>query len=190
MKDPDPTGATADSGNPATVRSTDAVASVRALAADNATRARSLRGAQIPQHVGMAAACRALAVELPRALAVQIDDELRSGVLAQRWESVRAAAAEPGASGEFDSTLFAIALLLREQGRTAMRHLVRREKEWTAAAYRLEGQASALEGSAAQLLRVATDAEGHDVGGAGASAEASASTDNRGAATARDVTER
>src|SRR5262249_23699650 len=80
-------------------------------------RVRRLRSAQIPQHIGMAAACRALAVELPRALTAQLDADLASGVLAQRWEAVRAAAAEPGASGDIDSTLFALALLLREQGR-------------------------------------------------------------------------
>jgi hypothetical protein len=133
----------------------DPLGSIRALAAENDASVRRLRSAQIPQHVGMAAACRALAIELPRALAAQVDADLNSGVLAQRWEAVRAAAAETGASGEFDSTLAALALLLREQGRAVMRHLVRREKEWAADAYRLEGQADALEAQLQQLRRVA-----------------------------------
>lgn len=132
----------------------DPVGSIRSIAAENEAGVRRLRSAQIPQHVGMAAACRALAVELPRALAAQVDADLSSGALAQRWETVRAAAAEPGVSGEFDSTLAALALLLRDQGRAVMRHLVRREKEWAADAYRLEGHADALEAQVHQLRRV------------------------------------
>lgn len=165
------------------------VALVRVLAAEHTARVRRLRNAQIPHHIGMAAACRALAVELPRALTVQVDADLASGVLAQRWEAVRAAAAEPGASGDLDSTLFALALLLREQGRSVMRHLVRREKEWTADAYRLEGQAGALEGVAAQLLGVAGD--GASSTGAATDADAAAAAADRGAATdARNAAER
>jgi predicted ArsR family transcriptional regulator len=138
----------------------DPAQSIRALAAEHAALVRRLRGAQIPQHVGMATACRALAVELPRALAAQVDADLRSGVLAKRWAAVRAAAAEPGASGELDATLTALALLLREQGRAAMRHLLLCEKEWAADAYRLEGQAGALEATIERLQRVAADTVG------------------------------
>ncbi|HEX7842772.1 MAG TPA: hypothetical protein VF469_35105, partial [Kofleriaceae bacterium] len=115
----------------------DPVQSIRTLAAEHAALVHRLRSAQIPQHIGMAATCRALAVELPRALAAQVDADLRSGVLAQRWAAIRAAAAEPGASGEPDATLAALALLLREHSRAAMRHLLLREKEWAADAYRL-----------------------------------------------------
>lgn len=134
----------------------DPLGSIRSLAADNEASVLRLRSAEIPQHVGMAAACRALAVELPRVLAAQIDADLSGGALAQRWEAVRAAAAaEPGATGRPDATIAALALLLREQGRTVMRHLVRREKEWAADAYRLEGQADALEAQLQRLRRVA-----------------------------------
>jgi len=133
----------------------DPVLSIHALAAEHAALVRRLRSAQIPQHVGMAAACRALAVELPRVLAAQVDAELQSGALAQRWAAIRAAAAEPGAS-----ELTALALLLREQGRAAMRHLLLREKEWAADAYRLEGQAGALEATIERLQRVAADPAG------------------------------
>jgi hypothetical protein len=140
----------ADAGVPA-----DAVPSIRALVAEHAALVRRLRSAQIPQHVGMAAACRALAVELPRVLAAQVDADLRSGALAQRWAAIRAAAAEPEAS-----ELTALALLLREQGRAAMRHLLLREKEWSADAYRLEGQAGALEATIERLQRVAADPVG------------------------------
>ena len=167
------------------------VASVRTLAAESAAQARQLRGARIPQHVGMAAACRALAVELPRALALQIDADLGSGALAQRWEAVRAAAAEPGASGEVDSTLFALAVLLREQGRAVMRHLIRRDKEWTADAYRLEGQAGALEGMAEQLRRVAGQASGPDSAAASSDVQAPVATeDDPRAVATRGVLER
>lgn len=167
----------------------DPVATMRVLAAESTTRAQRLRGAQIPQHIGMAAACRALAIELPRALSAQVDADLAGGVLAQRWEAVRAAAAEPGASGDFDSTLFALALLLREQSRAVMRHLVRREKDWTADAYRLEGQASALEGISAQLSHVAGDVSGSEA--AAEVSQATAATERDGGATnARAAIER
>lgn len=133
-----------------------------AVAAENAVLLQRLRGTQIPQHVGMAAACRALAVELPRALAAQVEADLQSGALAQRWEAARAAAA---ASGEFDSTLTAVALMLREQGRAAMRHLSRREKEWSADAYRLEGQAVALEAVIERLHRAGAHAGDAEISG-------------------------
>jgi len=42
------------------------VGPIRALAAENTAAVLQLRGTQIPQHVGMAMACRALAVDLPR----------------------------------------------------------------------------------------------------------------------------
>ena len=135
-------------------RTDDPMVSIRSLAAENEASVRRLRSAQIPQHVGMAAACRALAIELPRVLAAQVDADVNSGLLAQRWEAVRAAADE-GASTGTDATLAAVALLLREQGRAVMRHLVRREKEWAAAAYRLEGHADALEGQLQQLRQAA-----------------------------------
>jgi predicted ArsR family transcriptional regulator len=145
-------------------RADDPLSSIRSLVAENEASVRRLRAVQIPQHVGMAAACRALAVELPRALAAQVDADLSSGVLAQRWEAVRTAAAEAGASGEADPTVAALALLLREQGRAAMRHLVRREKEWAADAYRLEGQADALDAQVHQLRRVVSTAPATDAG--------------------------
>jgi hypothetical protein len=132
---------------------------VRTLAAENDAAVQRLRGAQIPQHVGMATACRVLAVDLPREQLAQIDAELANGELARRWEAALAAASAPGASGELDSTLFAIAVLLREHSRAAMRHLVVRGKDWTADAYRLEGQAAALEAQAERLRRVAGPAD-------------------------------
>lgn len=180
-----------DGASPASDAAADPVATVRALAAENATQVRRLRSAQIPQHIGMAAACRALAAELPRALMAQIDADLTSGALAQRWEAVRAAAAEPGASGELDSTLFALALLLREQRRVVIRHLVRRQKEWTADAYRLEGQAGALEGVAAQLVRVAAGATESDSASVGSDVQVHGATETDGGSpSARGAIER
>lgn len=122
----------------------DPIASIKVLVAENAALVHRLRGTQIPQHVGMAAACRALAIEFPRSLAVQLDADVKSGVLAQRWDAARAAAAE-AATGELDPSLVAITTLLRDQGRAIMRGLLERGKEWSADAYRLEGQAGALE---------------------------------------------
>jgi hypothetical protein len=128
---------------------------LEALAAENAAVIASLRGAQIQQQVGMAAACRTLTVELPRELVASVNDELRSGVLAQRWEAARAAAIESAAAGEVDPGLMAVAILLREQSRSVTRHLIARGKAWTADAYRMEGQAAALEAQVERLRRVA-----------------------------------
>jgi hypothetical protein len=150
---------------------------IRAVAAENAVLLQRLRGAQIPQHVGMAAACRALAVELPRALAAQVEADLQSGALAQHWEAARAAAAAPGTSGAFDSTLTAVALMLREQSRAAMRHLIRRQKEWLADAYRLEGQAVALAAVIDRLHRVAYHAPDSEIDGAAAGVEVDPASD-------------
>jgi len=141
-------------------RSTDAPAvdvgeGVRRLAAENEALVAGLRGGQIPQRIGMAAACQTLMVELPRELAAQVDADVASGALAQRWEAARAAAVEAAAPGEVDPGLVAISVLLREHGRGAMRHLIRRAKGWAADAYRMEGEASALEAQAARLRRVA-----------------------------------
>ncbi|TMQ08619.1 MAG: hypothetical protein E6J90_39875 [Deltaproteobacteria bacterium] len=154
------TAHTSDSGDIAS----DPIGAIRSLAEESEASVRRLRAAQIPQHVGMAAACRALAVEVPRALAAQVDADLSSGVLAQRWEAVRAAAVEPGTSGGADPTIAALALLLREQSRAVMRHLVRREKEWAADAYRLEGQAGALEAQLQRLRRLVGSAPAADPG--------------------------
>jgi hypothetical protein len=72
-----------------------------------------------------------------------------------------------------------------------MRQLIRREKEWTADAYRLEGQASALEGVVAQLVRVAGDPAGADAAGAGPEAQAPVAIgSDAGSANARGAIER
>ena len=128
---------------------------IRALAEENDACVARLRSTQIPQHVGMAAACRQLAVELPVLLAAQVEADLRTGVLARRWEESRAAAAEDAAGEGIDPTLAAIAFLLRAHARAVTRHLGFRGKEWTANANRLEGHATALEGQAERLRRVA-----------------------------------
>jgi hypothetical protein len=150
---------------------------IRALAAENATAVVRLRTAQIPQHVGMAAACRALAIELPRELVTQVDAELASGVLAQRWDALRAAAADANPGGDIDVTLATVAVLLREQTRAVMRHLALRAKEWTADAYRLEGQAAALESQAERLRQI-----GGSVGADAQITADAASSDPAGAA--------
>lgn len=135
--------------------------SLRALVTENDAAVRQLRSAQIPHRVGMAAACRALALEVPRTLAAQLEDELKSGGLARRWDAARASAAEAGAS-EPDIPLTALMQLLREHGRAVMRHLLTREKEWAADAYRLEGHADAIEGMLERLRPVLASAATSD----------------------------
>lgn len=136
--------------------------SILGLAAEQAQLAHQLRTTQIPHHIGMAAAGRTLALELPRVLAADLASDLGSGALARRWADARAAAAEPGRSGEYDSTLFALALLLRDHNRAVLRHIVRREQDWSTDAYRFEGQANALEAATKRLAQAAESAPRRD----------------------------
>lgn len=125
---------------------------VGALAAENTELIERLRRAQIPHHVGMAAASRALSIDLPRVLLAQLQGELSSGALAQRWD----AAVKRASSGEDppeDAPLAAVAALLVEQVQKAGRYLAGRGEEWASDAYRLEGQANALEGQVERLAR-------------------------------------
>lgn len=131
---------------------------IRALALENAALVLRLRGEQIPQHVGMAAASRALAIDLPRVLMAQVEADLKSGALAQRWEAARARAAEPSAGIHIEPTLAAVVMFLGEQSKTAARYLSVRGEEWASDAYRLEGQAGALETQSERLLRAAAPA--------------------------------
>jgi hypothetical protein len=133
-----------------------AIDPIRALASENAALVLQLRAVQIPQHVGMAAACRALASDLPRELMRQLDGDLASGALSARWDAVRTIAAEASAGGDIEVTVATLATLLREQTRTMTRYLAARAKEWTADAYRLEGQAAALEQQAERLRSIAS----------------------------------
>ena len=142
--------------------SVDASEAILRLAAENAVLVAGLRGAQIPQQIGMAAACRALMVEVPRELASQVDADLASGALAQRWHAAHAAAVESSAGGATDPAAVALAVLLRELSRSVMRHLVARGKAWTADAYRLEGEAAALEAQAERLRRIVNPAARSD----------------------------
>lgn len=127
---------------------------VRAIAAENVALALRLRGAQIPQHVGMAAAARALAADLPRVLLAQVEADLKSGALARRWEEALARMKDPSAGIEVDPRLAALAMLLAEQTKAAQRYLAVRGEEWASDAFRLEGQAGALEAQSERLLRV------------------------------------
>jgi short subunit fatty acids transporter len=126
---------------------------IRSLAAENAALVTRLRGAQIPQHVGMAAAARALAVDLPRVLMAQLEADLKSGALAKRWEKAQARATEPSAGIDVEPQLAALVMLLAEQTKTAGHYLAVRGEEWASDAYRLEGQAGALEAQSERLLR-------------------------------------
>jgi hypothetical protein len=142
-------------GLPGPTDTGDALDPVRALALENAALILRLREVQIPQHVGMAAAGRALAADLPRTLMAQLEADLKSGVLLERWEAARTRAASPSAGVTVDATLAAVVMLLAEQTKAASRYLSVRGEEWAADAYRLEGQASALESQSERLLRVA-----------------------------------
>lgn len=108
-----------------------------------------LRTLQIPQHIGMAAAGRALSVDVPKALIAQVQADLSSGALAQRFaEALKRLNADAG--DETEQRMAAIASLLIDLAQRAARYMAVRGDEWSSDAYRLEGQSGALE---AQLQR-------------------------------------
>jgi hypothetical protein len=111
-----------------------------------------LRHIQITQHVGMAAAARALAADLPKALVGQVQSELSSAALSQRWqEALERVSGDAGEEPE--QRVAAVAALLIELSQRAGRYVAMRAEEWANDAYRLEGQASALEGQLQRLHR-------------------------------------
>jgi hypothetical protein len=111
-----------------------------------------LRHTQIPQHVGMAAAARALVADLPKALVAQVQSDLSSGALGQRWQQALERVSKD-AGEEPEQRLAAVAALLIELSQRAARYVAVRTEEWANDAYRLEGQASALEGQLQRLHR-------------------------------------
>ncbi|HET9621815.1 MAG TPA: hypothetical protein VFP84_10630 [Kofleriaceae bacterium] len=133
---------------------TEPATAVRALIVQNEVAVQHLRAKAMPHHLGMAAACRALAAELPETLARHLDEDLASGALADRWRHAQVVAREAAAEGE-DPTLAAIGLMLEAQRRAVVRHIALRGKVWTAEVYRLEGQADALEAQTEKLRRLA-----------------------------------
>lgn len=138
---------------------------VKSLATENDSLLERLRGTQIPQHVGIAAAGRALAADVPRALMAQVQADLTSGALGKRWEG---ALARAGGEDGAESSLAALATLLIEHARATGRYLSARGEEWAADAYRLEGQATAVE---AQVQRLTRAQEGIAHARAGAEAQ-------------------
>jgi hypothetical protein len=111
-----------------------------------------LRNLQIPQHVGMAAAGRALASDLPKALIAEVQADLSTGALLKRWEdAVKRASGDAGEEPE--QRIAAVAALLIELAQRAARHVAVRAEEWAGDAYRLEGQANALEGQLQRFHR-------------------------------------
>ncbi len=111
-----------------------------------------LRHLQIPQYVGMAAAGRALAADLPKVLLAEVQADLSNGALLTRWdEAVKRTSGDAGEEPE--QRIAAVAAMLVELAQRAARHLAVRADEWAGDAYRLEGQANALEGQLQRLHR-------------------------------------
>jgi hypothetical protein len=130
----------------------DPAAPLRALIRENHAAVQHLRENAIPHQIGMAAACRALSLDLPRVLSQQLEADIVNGTFAERWRASQAAAA--AAAGDFDPLLGAVALVVKEHVYAAARHVVTRGKAWAAEAYRLQGQAEALETQTTQLARL------------------------------------
>ena len=119
---------------------------LQSLVAEVDARAESLRCVQIPHHIGMAAAARALGADVPRALMAQVQSDLTSGALGQTWEAtLKRLSKDDVGQPTPEAALAALASLLMEQAQRAGRYLAKRGEEWAADAYRLEGQANALD---------------------------------------------
>ncbi len=111
-----------------------------------------LRHLQIPQHVGMAAAGRALAADLTKALIAEVQADLSTGALLTRWdEAMKRTSGDAGEEPE--QRIAAVAAMLVELAQRAARHIAVRADEWASDAYRLEGQANALEGQLQRFYR-------------------------------------
>jgi hypothetical protein len=122
---------------------------VKALQAENAREIERLRHSEIPQHLGMAVAGRVLAADLPSALMAQIQKDLDSGDLNQRWlRSMECI----GAEGQ--AVVAVVGSLMAEIARAAATYVARRAEEWEAGAQQLDGRASALEAQSARLEEV------------------------------------
>ncbi len=122
---------------------------VRALQTENAREIERLRHSEIPQNLGMAVACRVLAADLPGALMAQIQKDLDSGDLNQRWlRSME----RIGAEGQ--AVVAVVGSLMAEIARAAATYVAQRAEEWEAAAQQLDGRASALEAQSARLEEV------------------------------------
>jgi hypothetical protein len=122
---------------------------VKALQAENAREIERLRHSEIPQHLGMAVAGRVLAADLPSALMAQIQKDLDSGDLNQRWlRSME----RIGAEGQ--AVVAVVGSLMAEIARSAATYVAQRAEEWEAAAQQLDGRASALEAQSARLEEV------------------------------------
>ena len=125
---------------------------VSTFLSENEVLIERLRHVQIPQHVGMAAAGLALAADLPRVLMAQTQADLSSGALGKRWHDLlKRLSADAGEEPE--RLLAAVATLLIELAQRAGRYVAVRGEEWSSDAYRLEGQASAIEAQVHRFQR-------------------------------------
>ena len=122
---------------------------VKALQAENAREIERLRHSEIPQHLGMAVAGRVLAADLPSALMAQIQKDLDSGDLNQRWLR---AMERIGAEGQ--AVVAVVGALMAEIAKASAKFVAQRAEEWEAAAQQLDGRASALEAQSARLEEV------------------------------------
>jgi hypothetical protein len=122
---------------------------VKALQSENAREIERLRHSEIPQHLGMAVAGRVLAADLPSALMTQIQKDLDSGDLNQRWLR---AMERIGAEGQ--AVVAVVAALMKEIAKASAKYVAQRAEEWEAAAQQLDGRASALEAQSARLEEV------------------------------------
>lgn len=127
----------------------DPLSVVKQLLAENAREIERLRHSEIPQHLGMSLGGRLLAADLPSALMTQIQKDLDSGDLNQRWLR---AMERIGAEGQ--AVVAVVAALLKEVATASARYLGARAEEWEATAHQLDGRAAALEAQSARLEEV------------------------------------
>jgi hypothetical protein len=126
----------------------DALESLREVLAEMAREIDRHRNSQT-QHAAMAVAGRLLAADLPTALIAQIQKDLDSGDLNQRWLR-----AMERVGTESQAVVSVVGALLADVAQAAAKHVAARAEEWEAAAHRFDGRACALEAQSARLEEV------------------------------------
>lgn len=122
---------------------------VKTLLAENVRQVEQLRSSEIPQNLGMALAARLLAADLQGELTAQIQRDLVSGDLNERWLT-----AMKRIGGEGQAVVAVVAAFMEDAALAAAKLAGERAEEWEAAAQQLDGRAAALEAQSARLEEV------------------------------------
>jgi len=126
----------------------EALDSIKEVLTEIAREIDRLRNSQT-QHAAMAVAGRLLAADLPSALIAQIQEDLDSGDLNQRWLR-----AMERVGTENQAVVAVVGALMTDVAAAAATYVAGRAEEWEATAHQVDGRACALEAQSARLEEV------------------------------------